>query len=72
MESTESVKNQRRAVIIGAAAISNYEKLAISLALLILSHSFAGAQPRLAKTAASLAVFRFSTVAPYLFPTKER
>lgn len=31
MESTESVKNQRRAVIIGAAAISNYEKLATFL-----------------------------------------
>ena len=28
MESTESVKNQRRAVIIGAAAIGNYEKIA--------------------------------------------
>lgn len=31
MESTESVKNQKRAVIIGAAAISNYEKLATFL-----------------------------------------
>ena len=28
MESTETVKNQRRAVIIGAAAIGNYEKIA--------------------------------------------
>ena len=28
MESTESVKNQKRAVIIGAAAIGNYEKIA--------------------------------------------
>lgn len=28
MESTESVKNQRRAVIIGAAAIGNYDKIA--------------------------------------------
>ena len=31
MESTGSLKNQRRAVIIGAAAISNYEKLATFL-----------------------------------------
>ena len=54
--------------------MTKYEKisLAISVSLLILSYGFAGAQPRLAKIAASLAIFRFSTVAPYLFPTKER
>ena len=48
--------------------MTKYEKisLAISIALLILSYGFAGAQPRLAKTAASLAVFRLSAVAPYL------
>ena len=34
----------------------------------ISGYGFAGAQPILAKTAASLAVFRLSTVAPYLFP----
>ena len=50
--------------------MTKYEKisLAIGLALLILSHSFAGAQPRLAKTVASLAIFRLIAVAPYLLP----
>ena len=52
----------------GGSKMTKYEKisLAISIALLILSYGFAGAQPRLAKTAASLAVFRLSAVAPYL------
>ena len=52
----------------GVCEMTKYEKisLAISIALLILSYGFAGAQPRLAKTAASLAVFRLSAVAPYL------
>ena len=44
--------------------------LAISIALLILSYGFAGAQPRLAKIAASLAIFQLSAVAPYLLPKK--
>ena len=47
--------------------MTKYEKisLAISIALLILSYGFAGAQPRLAKIAASLAIFRLLAVAPY-------
>ena len=57
-----------RKIAFGRPKMTKYEKisLAISIALLILSYGFAGAQPRLAKTAASLAVFRLSAVAPYL------
>ena len=55
--------------------MTKYEKisLAISIALLILSYGFAGAQPRLAKIAASLAIFRLLAVAPYsqLYQSKD-